>query len=380
MKQIHRWWTRLRGLFRKKQLDRELDAEMASHLEMHIVDNLRSGMTPEAARRDALIKLGGLEQTKENYRDRRGIAWLEALFRDLSFALRMLRKSPGFCVVAVLALALGIGFSSIVFSIFYNGILNPFPYRDADRLMAISIMDDRNGTRQFRPVFHLDEIAAFRKENHTFEDMVGISSWDVLYTRQGITEQVHGCVMTPNATKFFGVPPMLGRGLMEPDSQQGADPVVLLGYEYWKKEFHQDKSVIGKTMMIPRFRLISFGTCAGIGLGLALIGLFGVRSYSVTLQTQKLGVRMALGAQPGNVLMQVLRKGLLLVGSGILVGLLTAFLSVRVLQSQLWCVSAFDVGAFVLAPLALLSAGLLACYLPARRATNVDPMIALRYE
>jgi putative ABC transport system permease protein len=132
--------------------------------------------------------------------------------------------------------------------------------------------------------------------------------------------------------------------------------------------------------MKPKFRLISFGTCAGIGLALALIGLFGVMSYSVTLRTHELGVRMALGAQPGNVLSLVLRKGLLLVGSGILLGFLTSFLTVRILQSQLWGVSAFDPWTLVLAPLALLAAGLLACYLPARRATRVDPMIALRYE
>ncbi len=129
----------------------------------------------------------------------------------------------------------------------------------------------------------------------------------------------------------------------------------------------------------PRFRLISFGTCAAIGLTLALIGLFGVMSYSVALQTQEFGVRMALGAQPGNILILVLRKGVLLVGSGIVLGLL-AFLSVRILQWQLWGVSAFDPGAFVLAPLALLAAGLLACYLPARRATRVDPLVALRYD
>ena len=132
--------------------------------------------------------------------------------------------------------------------------------------------------------------------------------------------------------------------------------------------------------MKPKFRLISFGTCAGIGLGLALIGLFGVMSYSVALQTQELGVRMALGAQRSNILTPVLRKGVLLVGSGLPLGLLIAFLSVRILQSQLWGVSAFDPGAFVLAPLALFAAGLLACYLPARRATRVDPLVALRYE
>ncbi len=250
MKRIHSWWTRLRGLFRKEQLDRELDAEMASHLEMHIVDNLRAGMTQEAARRDALIKLGGLEQTKENYRDRRGIAWLEALFRDLSFALRMLRKNPGFCVGAVLALALGIGSSSVVFSIFYNGVLHPFPYRDSDRLASPIIFDTRDGDRPFRGAFQLDEVVAFRNQNHTLEDIAAITGWDVLYTRRGASEQVHGCVMTPNAIDFWGVRPLLGRGFIERDTQPGADPVILLGYLYWQKEFQGDKSVIGSTMMI----------------------------------------------------------------------------------------------------------------------------------
>jgi putative ABC transport system permease protein len=132
--------------------------------------------------------------------------------------------------------------------------------------------------------------------------------------------------------------------------------------------------------MKPKFRLISFSVCAGIGLGLALIGLFGVMVYSVTLQTHELGVRMALGAHSGNILRLVLGKGLLLVGGGILLGVVTSFLTVRVLQSQLWGVSAFDPWALILAPAALLATGLLACYLPARRATRVDPMIALRYE
>jgi putative ABC transport system permease protein len=130
----------------------------------------------------------------------------------------------------------------------------------------------------------------------------------------------------------------------------------------------------------PEFRLISFSTCAGIGLALALIGLFGVMSYSVTLQTHEIGVRMALGAQPGDVLLLVLRKGLTLVGSGIGFGLLVSFLSVRILRSQLWGVSAFDPWTLLLAPAAFISVALLACNFPARRATRVDPIIALRYE
>jgi putative ABC transport system permease protein len=132
--------------------------------------------------------------------------------------------------------------------------------------------------------------------------------------------------------------------------------------------------------MKPKFRLISFGICAGIGLGLALIGLFGIMAYSVTLQTHEFGVRIALGAQANNILQLVLRKGLTLVGSGILLGLVASLLSVRILKSQLWGVSAFDRGAFILAPIALLATGLLACYIPARRAMRVDPMVALRHE
>lgn len=146
---LRRSLQRFLSLFRRARLDQEHDTEVAALLDLAIDENRKNGMSAEEARRQALIQLGGVAQTKENCRDHRGIAWLETLFRDLRFALRMLRKSPGFCVVAILALALGIGFSSIVFSIFYNGILNPFPYRDADRLMAISVMDDRNATRQF---------------------------------------------------------------------------------------------------------------------------------------------------------------------------------------------------------------------------------------
>ena len=130
----------------------------------------------------------------------------------------------------------------------------------------------------------------------------------------------------------------------------------------------------------PRFRLISFSICAGLGLGLALIGLFGVMAYAVTLRMQEFGIRIALGAQSTDILSLVLKKGLLLVGGGIFVGLIAALFSVSLVKSQLWGVSQFDSRVLVLAPIALLAAGVLACYLPARRATHVDPLVALRYE
>jgi predicted permease len=245
--------VRLRNMFRKQNMERDFTDELNSHLEMHIADNLRAGMSPEEARRAALITLGGVEQTKENYRARWGLPWMDTLAQDFSFGARILRKNYGFTLIAVAALALGIGFSSVVFSIFYNGVLHPFPYRDAERLTAIITYEAKN-SEDYRSYFHLDEVAAFRNESHTFDDVVGYSGWDAIYTAHGISESLHGCVLTPNGMDFWGVRPFLGRGLSEQDAQTSgtaaASQVILLSYGFWKRAFHEDKNVLGTAMML----------------------------------------------------------------------------------------------------------------------------------
>jgi len=130
----------------------------------------------------------------------------------------------------------------------------------------------------------------------------------------------------------------------------------------------------------PRFGVASLGAFAGIGLMLVVIGVFSVMAYTVSLQTHEIGIRMALGAQQGNVLHMVLRKGMRLIAAGIVIGLVASFALTRLLASQIWGVSAMDPLTFSAVVAVVIAVGLVACLLPARRATRVDPLVALRYE
>ena len=176
---------------------------------------------------------------------------MHGTLQDIRFALRQLRKSPGFAAVAILTLALGIGASTIIFSVVYNGVLYPFPYRSAERLTAISIQDLERGERGLRGMFHLDEVAAFRNGNHSFEDILAYGVYpSMVYVRRNSSEMLNAVGATPNAMDFWGVAPLIGRGFGEQDVQSGAPPVVLLNYRFWKREFHSDKKVVGTTIML----------------------------------------------------------------------------------------------------------------------------------
>src|SRR5215475_6840633 len=173
---------------------------------------------------------------------------ISGTIQDTRFAFRQLRKKPGFAAVATLTLALGIGASSIIFSIVYNGVLYPFPYRSAERLTAIMVEDvaGHGGAG----MFPLSDVKALREGNHTFEDILAYGLWYVKYTKGNTAQMLKGVGATPEARDFWGVPPLLGRWFDDRDVQTGAAPVVLLNYRYWNKEFHGDSNVLGQTMLL----------------------------------------------------------------------------------------------------------------------------------
>ncbi|HEX8763609.1 MAG TPA: ABC transporter permease, partial [Candidatus Acidoferrum sp.] len=204
---------------------------MSSHLELAIEENLRRGLSPTEARRQAMLRFGGSQQAKEQHREARSLPFLETLFQDLRFAFRTLRKSSGFTAISVLTLALGIGATTAIFSVVYGVLLRPLPFSEPNRIMAIYEVNNR-GTWSHLADPNFDD---FRDQNHSFEAVAKYNAniASVSGASQPTRTMVAG--VTPDFFKVFRVRPIFGRDFNADDNKKGAAPVVLASYGYWKQ-------------------------------------------------------------------------------------------------------------------------------------------------
>jgi putative ABC transport system permease protein len=248
MSSLRALMARVWGLAHAQRVDRDLQAEIASHLEEATQDYLRQGLSPAEAHYAALRSFGGVAQTQELHRDARIFAWPDQIARDLRHALRALRRAPGFAAVAVLTLALGIGANTAIFSVVDAVLLRPLPYRNAARIARIR--GSSVGTSQpgnLSPMDFLD----LQQQTRRFEQLAAFNNYaDATLTGAGDPERVVGTRVTADFFRVLGVRPQMGRGLRPEDDVPGASPVAILASGFWQRQFGGDPSFVGRTIRL----------------------------------------------------------------------------------------------------------------------------------
>jgi len=246
MRQLRAWLIRFKGLFLKDARERELADELESHLQMHVDDNIRAGMSPPEARRVAVMKLGGVEQAKEAYRDRGTIPLLESMAHDLRFTLRQLRKNPAFSVTAVAMVALGIGASVAIFAFVDAALIKPLPYQNPSRLLFVT------EATPFIPraaISYADYID-WKKLNTVFESLDVYSHRGYVLNTPTGTELVDGARVSDGLFHTLGVVPALGRDFYHGEDLAGAPRTVILSYASWQKRFAGQPEIVGQQLTL----------------------------------------------------------------------------------------------------------------------------------
>ena len=248
MRKLRAWLLRFGGMFGRERRERELAEELESNLRFHIEDNQRAGMSPEEARRQALIKLGGMEQTKELYRDRSRLPWLETLLQDLRFGTRTLRKAPGFTTVAVITLALGIGANTSIFSAVNTVLLRPLPYHDPSRLVWITQIWHKEHNNGLIPN---PDYTNWSLQAHVFEEIAAYDGGEELnLTGAGRAERIRSVGVSANFFHMLGVEPARGRAFSRQETFPEGPAVVMLSNALWQSRFAGDAGILGKAIRL----------------------------------------------------------------------------------------------------------------------------------
>jgi putative ABC transport system permease protein len=239
-------------LFRKSRAEHELDRELRVHLEQQTEGHIAAGLPAEEARRRAQMEFGGVERVKEEIRDTRWETGAENILRDFRHALRNLRKDRRFSLIAICALALGIGATTIMFSVIYSVIVDALPYKHFERSVVFKVQNLQNvGGWKGRDFFTPDEIRAFREQNHVFEETVAHNGARLLYDDgKSVRYWPWGQLVTANTFEFLGVAPLLGRTFSEEDGRPDAPPVFVMNYRFWQSEFGGDAKILNAIFII----------------------------------------------------------------------------------------------------------------------------------
>jgi predicted permease len=250
---------RLRSLFLRKRVEKDLDDELAGHLDHLIAQNIDSGMSPEAARYAALRTMDGIEQRKEDCRDTRRTRFIEDFFKDLHYAARTLLRSPIFALTAVLSLALGIGANTAIFTTLDAMLWRPLPVEKPDELVSIGRILQNGRASTLFPARLRDDL----QRTGAFTDVIGVTEDGLSFAYDGRAERIMGSAVTPNYFTFLGVKTILGEPFSAGvrDGHWAAEAV--LGYRFWKNRFGGDPTVIGRAIHLNTYPFTIVGVSEG---------------------------------------------------------------------------------------------------------------------
>ncbi len=257
---LHVLTARIRAFFRASEEDRELTQELDSHLAMSAEAHVRRGLPPDQAGRAARLELGGVTQLREAHRDTRGLPRLDTLLQDLRYAVRTLRRDPGFTLFAVLIIGLGIGASATVFSVANALLLRPLPFRDAGPLVWIANSgDDSVQEYMVQPAHYLD----LQAQNQSFAELAAYNNFfrngDAKLTGDGDPERLTRVAVSGNFFPLLGVQPIHGRSFTADEGRPNGPPVVLLSHAFWTRRFAADPNIIGRTLTLNEKSLTVVG-------------------------------------------------------------------------------------------------------------------------
>ena len=242
------FFSRLLSALRQRKLDENLDAELHEHLRLLTEANVRRGMNSKEAAQAARREFGGLEQTKEAYRNAGGLAWFENFLRDARHGVRLLRRSPGFTFVTVLTLALGVGASSAMFSVVRGILLKPLPFPEPGSLVVIYL----HGRGLDRGILGTADFLALEQRQNSFEHVAAFSpsSMGITLTGLGAPQVIPGMYVTSDFFSVLGVQPSIGRGFAPAEGKPGGAFSVVVSRRFWEQFLHADPAVLGRNLTL----------------------------------------------------------------------------------------------------------------------------------